>query len=245
MITLPSAVLSKEAHPKLSPRYAHLNSHEVVRLMEEEGFYVASVKVSAPRQRDPMYAKHSIEFRRTEEIIVGGATPRILFVNSHDGSTSARALAGMYRFICANGLVIGRTMEEIRQRHAGEAAAALIQRMTSLAKNTERIFSSIDRWSSIQLSLQQRRAFATLAAQLRWNDAHRYEPEVLLAPRRAEDDKGDLWTTFNVVQENTVQGGLVGVTRTGRRSTSRPINGISADINYNSQLWELAEEFSN
>ena len=60
--------------------------------------------------------------------------------------------------------------------------------------------------------------------------------------RRHEDDRGDLWTTFNRLQENTVRGGIEGLSRSGRAATSRPLSDISRSVDYNAQLWQLAEE---
>lgn len=244
MTTLPASVLAAHAAPTMSSRYVHVNSHEVVRLMEAEGFYVAAAKTAAPRARDPMYARHSLEFRHQDAREVNGATPRVIFVNSHDGTTAATAMAGMYRFVCSNGLVVGQTMESVKQRHSGDAAYELINRMRSLAKNTEGLFGKIDQWSRKDLSKAQRHEFARYAAQLRWNDSGLFEPEELLRVRREEDDRGDLWTTFNRLQENTVRGGLVGLSRSGRQATSRPLTDIQRDLTYNAQLWQLADELA-
>lgn len=241
---LPRAALAAAPSPRMSERYVHVDTRRVVELMEAEGFRVAATRAAEPRARDPLFAKHMLEFRRPEAPEVGGAVPRIIFVNSHDGTTAASAMAGLYRFVCSNGLVIGRTLESLRQRHAGDAAYALIQRMRELAKNTERTFTQIEAWSRKDLSAAQRNEFATLAAQLRWGDAARFDPHVLLAPRRAEDDRGDLWSVFNRIQENTVRGGLTGLSRSGRRATSRPITEIGRDLTYNAQLWRLTEELA-
>ena len=244
MDKLPLSVLADRAAPTMSSRYVHVNSREVVELMEQEGFYVAAAKTTAPRSRDPMFVRHSIEFRRHDAPQVDGTTPRIIFVNSHDGTTAAQAMAGLYRFVCSNGLVIGQTLEQIKQRHAGDAAYELITRMRALAKNSEQTFTKIERWSRKQLTTPQRHEFARLAAQLRWGDAAMFEPEELLKLRRAEDDRGDLWSTFNRLQENTVRGGLIGLSRSGRRATSRPLTDIQRDLSYNAQLWQLTEELA-
>lgn len=244
MSNLPLSVLADHAAPTMSSRYVHVNSREVVELMEQEGFYVAAAKTNAPRSRDPMFARHSIEFRRHDAPQVDGTTPRIIFVNSHDGTTAAQAMAGLYRFVCSNGLVIGQTLERIKQRHAGDAAYQLITRMRALAKSSEETFTKIDRWSRKQLTTPQRNQFARFAAQLRWGDAAMFQPEDMLKLRRAEDDRGDLWSTFNRLQENTMRGGLIGLSRSGRQATSRPLTDIQRDLSYNAQLWQLTEELA-
>lgn len=63
-----------------------------------------------------------------------------------------------------------------------------------------------------------------------------------MRPRRAADVRDDLWTVFNTVQENTIQGGLIGRTATGGRRKTRPVEGIDQNIKLNRALWTLAEE---
>jgi hypothetical protein len=64
--------------------------------------------------------------------------------------------------------------------------------------------------------------------------------------RRGDDTGSDLWTTLNRVQENSIRGGLRGVTRdaNGRRQVrrTREVTGIDQDVKLNRALWTLAEE---
>jgi Domain of unknown function (DUF932) len=242
MKTLPASALATVAAPTVSERYQFINSRDIVDRFAQEGWQVAQATVAAPRKRDPLFAKHMLDFRHPDFQEINGAVPRIILVNSHDGSSSARVLAGVFRFVCSNGLVVGNTAGREVVRHTGDAAADLIHRMQQLARNTSDLYNKIDRWSKIDLTKNQRLEFARFAAQLRWGDAQRFSPAELLDVRRAEDDRGDLWTTFNRVQENTVRGGIEGLSRSGRAATSRPLSDISRSVDYNAQLWQLAEE---
>lgn len=241
-VTLPRSVLAAAPAPTTSSRYQFIDTRAIVERIAQEGWTVAAATVAAPRKRDPLYAKHMVDLRHPDLPEIAGAVPRIILTNSHDGTSSARVLAGMFRFVCSNGLVIGNTTHNEVVRHTGDAAADLIHRMQQLAKDTARTYSSIERWSKKDLSKAQRHEFARFAAQLRWGDARRFEPEDLLMVRRAEDDRGDLWATFNRVQENTVRGGIEGLSRSGRAATSRPLSDITRSVEYNAQLWQLADE---
>jgi hypothetical protein len=53
-----------------------------------------------------------------------------------------------------------------------------------------------------------------------------------------------LWSTFNVVQENVIRGGLSAMGANHRRATTREVRGIDGDIKYNKGLWTLAEELA-
>lgn len=242
MKTLPAAALTAAPAPTLSSRYEFIDTRAVIERIAQEGWQVAHAEVSTPRKRDALFTKHMVDFRHPDHQPIHGAVPRLIFTNSHDGSSSARILAGVFRFVCSNGLVIGNTVAKESIRHTGDAAADLIHRVQQLAKNTSQLYSSIDKWSKKDLSKAQRYEFARFAAQLRWGDARRFEPEDLLQVRRAEDDRGDLWATFNRVQENTVRGGIEGLSRSGRAATSRPLSDITRSVDYNAALWTLAEE---
>lgn len=251
-LILPPPVFQKTPSPRVSERYVHIDTEQVVALMGREGFTPATASAGTRRstaQPDQHYGYHQIDFRRSDWDTPradhrGGHTPRMLFTNSHDGTTAASFMLGVYSYVCSNGLVVGSTYARERVRHAGQTASQLIDRMQALARNTAPLFQQIDEWRTKRLTRPQADEFARLAAQLRWGDAHRFLAPEVLRVRRAEDDGADLWTVFNRVQENTVRGGLQGLSRTGRAATSRPLSELSGTTLYNAQLWRLAEEFA-
>ena len=242
-LTLPRSALAAAPAPTMSDRYQFIDTRSVIERFAQEGWTVAAASGAAGKHAP--HAKHMLDFRHPDLPAVHGAVPRIIFTNAHDGTASARVMAGMYRFVCANGLVVGDTVHSEAVRHAGDAAADLIHRMRSLAKNTHTLYTQVERWAKKDLTRPQRHQFARFAAQLRWGDAYRHEPEDLLMVRRAEDDRGDLWATFNRIQENTVRGGIEGFSRSGRAATSRPLSDITRSVEYNAQLWLLAQEVAD
>lgn len=242
---LPAAALAAQPDPVMSERYVHIDSREVVRLMSQEGWKVAGAKTARPRKRDPLYAKHLIDFRREDGRTNGsGVAPRVIFINSHNGTSSAHAMAGFFRFVCENGLVVGEKTAEYRARHIQRDAREFVHEMQRLAEVTRVKLDTYQRWGEMQLTAAQRTMYARLVGQLRWGDAWAYEPADLLAPRREEDDDGSLLTVFNRAQENATRGGLAGVARNGRRTVSQPLADITRDTSFNAQLWRLTEEFA-
>lgn len=244
METLPLAVLTQHAAPQMSTRYAHINSHAIVEMMTAEGFRLDSATVRKSHKRDPLYAKHQLDFRHPDLPLIDGATPRILFTNAHDGSSAAKFMMGIYRFVCSNGLVVGSTYAKEAVRHSGEQARSLIERVRALARNTGPLFAQIEQWQHKELTEAETGEFARQAALLRFGDVQRFDPVQLLETRRAEDEDRSLWRVFNRVQENALSHRLVGVAANGRRLASRPIKGIDATTNFNVGLWRLAEEFA-
>jgi hypothetical protein len=68
----------------------------------------------------------------------------------------------------------------------------------------------------------------------------------LLETHRDGDRGNDLWTVFNVVQENAIKGGIegLGTDRLGRERVyrTRPVKGIDQTVGLNRALWKLADE---
>ena len=58
-------------------------------------------------------------------------------------------------------------------------------------------------------------------------------------PRREQDRCTDLWTVFNVVQENLMRGGFSN-SDTGRRA--RAVKNIDKTVTYNQGVWDLASK---
>jgi hypothetical protein len=246
--SLPLSALQVAPAPSTSARYAFLSTQEVITNLAREGYTPAFAQTSSPRKRDPLFGRHMIDFRREgEQPVDKGCVSRLIFTNSHDGSGSAKLMAGVFRYVCSNGLVSGHSAGAASVRHLGDAAQRadeLLTRVRQLAAETTKLAGTIDRWKRVQLSSAMRRDFARMASVLRWGDAGLYEPEELLQARRAEDDRGDLWTIFNRIQENASRGGLQGLTRSGRAATSRPLVEIERNTRFNADLWRVAEEIA-
>jgi hypothetical protein len=96
------------------------------------------------------------------------------------------------------------------------------------------------------LSDGEKEAFAKSSIPLRFPKHLEVDYKDLLVPHRDEDNKDDLYTTLNVIQENLLSGNVSGVNKeTGRRFTSREITSISKDKDINQGLWDIAERIAS
>lgn len=244
---LPAAALATAPAPTVSSRYKFVSTKQVVEMMEDEGFTLASATVPthARVRRDPLYGKHMLDFRLPNVApLADGTVPRALWVNAHDGTGTAKLLMGAFRFVCSNGLVVGSTYSQESVRHIGNAAENLIERIRRLAKNTGPLFAQIAEWDRRELSRDEEIEFAKAAAVLRFGDAQRFDPAELLTVRREEDEGRSLWRVFNRIQEASTKGGLVGYSALGRQLRSRELTSIAQTVDFNADLWRLAEEFA-
>lgn len=234
----------------VSERYTFLPTAQIVGRMRQEGWAPVEVQQQAVRVEGRMgFQKHVIRFQRRDEIAKPGEfTPEIALVNSHDRSSAYQIHGALYRFVCANGLMVSdSTIERVSIRHSGRETDEVIAASFSMLAQIPQLTERVNAFRARQLTPAEQHQFAERALQLRWDDL-RFSPvgvEKILWPRRTEDTGADLWTVYNRVQENLLRGGQRDWHQrreNGRRiGKSRPITGLDESIRVNKQLWELAE----
>ena len=103
----------------------------------------------------------------------------------------------------------------------------------------------IHSFESITLKTAEKQAFAKASLPLRFEKHLEVDSNDLLIPHREEDEKDDLYTTLNVIQENLLRGNISGQNKeTGRKFTSKEITSISKDVDVNQGLWNIAERIA-
>ena len=190
------------------------------------------------------HTKHMLRLRHANQI-TGKEANEIILLNSHDGTSSYQMLAGMFRFVCHNGMVCGEVSSDIRVRHNGDVVGEVIEGAFKVLDSFEAITHQREAMQSITLNPGEQAAFAHAALALKYDEGEGAAPvteAAILTPRRFEDRRDDMWTTFNRVQENLLKGGLRGRTKIGRPTTTRQVNGIDQSVKLNRALWILAEE---
>lgn len=173
-----------------------------------------------------------------------GEANEIILLNSHDGTSSYQMLAGMFRFVCSNGLVCGDTVADVRVPHKGDVAGSVIEGAYEVLSGFERVKENRESMQAITLHDSEPEVFARAALSLKYDDPDKPAPiteSQFLMPRRFDDRRPDLWMTFNRVQENLTKGGLHGRSANGRRQQTRPVQGIDSDVRLNRALWLLAD----
>lgn len=252
----PSA-MATAPHESRSARYTYIPTVNVIEGMIKAGFQPFSASQSRSRiEGKSEFTKHMIRFRHQDfamTLSVGDIVPEVVLVNSHDGTSAYKLIAGMYRLVCSNGLMVAdSTTGSVSVMHKGNIIAEVIEASNGIIENSQKSLAAADQWARLQLTDGEQNAFAEAAHTVRFADS---EGKVttpitaaqLLRPRRGEDTGADLWKTFNRVQENVIKGGLHAVDRAnGRRRvvTTRQVKGIDQDVKLNRALWQLAERMA-
>ena len=240
------AIFAEQAAPTVSEKYTFIPTTRILGVLEDQGWIPTEVsQVNSHQESNKQFAKHLIRLRRDEAIKpeVDKTIPEIVLFNSHNGKSNYDLRMGLYRFVCANGMVVSdQEFGSIKIRHMGYTDEQVVKASQEFIDNTSRIMNVVDEWQDIKLDRDQMRSFGREAAKLRFEDPDDLTINTVLQARRSEDMGSDLWTVFNRTQENLIQGGFL-VTNGRRRS--RKITNIDKNININTSLWDLASSYSN
>lgn len=247
-IAAPS-LFTKGAAEHTSERYKPIATFDVIDRLLKEGFYPTTAKQSVARSKErTMFAKHMVRFRHRDYHNPGnGLFPELVLINSHDGLSSYRLMAGLYRQICTNGLVAGKSYDEVRVKHQGDVIGNVIEGTYRVIESSQKMLQMVHHMENCLLAEEKLLEFSIQAHALRFSDEANLviEPRNLLTPRRREDIKRDLFSVFNVVQENLIKGGIPGyrLNEYGRwrRARSRKITSIDQNVKINRDLWAIAE----
>ena len=243
------SIFAAGKHASRSDRYTYIPTIEVLRGLRKEGFEPFMVAQSKSRiEGKTEFTKHLIRMRHAGQVTTRPEANEIILINSHDGASCYQLLAGAFRFICTNGLVVGTVANDIRIPHRGNIRGEVIEGAFRVLDDFEAVDSSIDSMKALELKPDEQRAMATAALALRYGERTEGQPpapvtaEQLIEARRPEDLGHSLWTSMNRLQENMQRGGQPGRSVQGRRIQTRPIASIDRSVSLNRALWILAEE---
>ena len=257
-ITLPQieryapSILAEGAHDSKGPRYSFVPTIQVLNGLAKEGFDPFEVRQTRCRDESKRsFTKHLVRLRKRGVDMSSGEAPEIVLLNSHDGSSSYHLMSGMFRMICSNGLISGNIQDDIKVRHSGRIVDDVIEGAFRVLDNIALLEDNVEAFKEIDVTPAEQSLLAETAAEIRWgtDDSGTVLSPLtsnthLLRPRRWADNKNDLWTVFNRIQENTLRGGLYGRSATGRNTRTREVVGVTENVRLNRSLWSMAEKFA-
>jgi len=251
LLSVAPAIFAENPYQEVSDRYVFVPTIDVVDALRDNGWFPINASQSnSRRENGQLAAKHQIRFRHeTGKAIeeVNDVSPEVILYNSHDAGSSFQLHAGLYRKVCANGLVIAdQTFASIKAVHTGDAISEIIEGSFEVINEAPKVLEKVKAFQSIQTTPAEQLLLAESASLLRWKQGEApIEASKLLTPRRYGDAEfKDLWVQFNIIQENLVRGGIRGINANGNRFSTREVKAPHQQIGLNKALWELAEGFA-
>ncbi len=246
------SLFTEQPHYEVSDKYHFIPTIEVVEQLRDLNWYPVSVGEAGVRDIDKDgFQQHYVRFQNFIDLInPSGNVVELLLFNSHDRSKSFTISAGIYRYVCSNGLVIADSVfDSYKIKHLGERENDLDNAVERITKVKSKLLSKVAKFESIQLNQDEKQAFLQSALPLRFSEHLELDnPNELLEPLRREDMKDDLYTTLNILQEQFLSKSskITGYNKdTGRRFTAKGVTSISKDVDINKGLWDIAERIAS
>jgi len=245
---------------RVSDKYRFIPTTDAIQAFEDKNWKVSAVsETRAKTDHRRGYQRHMVRFRHRGQNVtgktqleVGGVVPEIVLINAHDGTASFRIMAGLFRLICSNGLVVADSVfSTMKIKHLEYSAKDIHEAIEHVGDTIPRIMGRILEFQQIPLTEQDQRAYADEALALRHGRDAVLEGRVLadplLTPIRREESGNSLWETYNRVQEKILKGDKY---QSNNRNPGNPIKtrgvqSIKEEINVNQGLWYLAEEMAS
>ena len=198
---------------KLSDQYAPVSTKLLLQPFFNKGWVNVNKKRNKKGSREWLTLEHP-EFKFTN-----GDTIRLEVVNSYDGSSSLKIMAGIGRLVCLNGMVVGKDFEQFKFVHRGNKIYENIEKSyEQIVAKLAGLKEKVDRLNNIILPPQAtHNIINNIAKRVFESNGEKKIVSVvgvdftvrnsLLERHRQEDLNGDAWTTLNVIQENIIRNG--------------------------------------
>jgi hypothetical protein len=250
LLTITNSYIQNDKHDINSDKYNVINPSVVGEVMSRQGLQLQTLSTGKARHAD------KADFQRTLARYRGPSIGDGIFLDIiHDSKKLGRGcdelLLGIYRVVCTNGLVTGKSFSSVRIRHSGNTYEQLDHGIAALLTQQGELTRAIKAMQSTEFTAEREQVLVGEALRIVVpNDAfdvvHR-----LTKVRREADNGRDLWSMFNVIQENIVQGKSIAYKKVSidetkglqsiRQYTSRPVKpNTNKDRVINAALFDAA-----
>src|SRR5215813_928209 len=214
-------IFATEEHESRSDRYVFISTWDMLEALMAKDFLPVEARVS--RTRDESRQAFTSHLIRAVDRKVGDVSFEVLLRNAHDGTSRYKFMAGLLKLLCLNGLVVSDgTVSEVSIMHTGNRERQIgqvIEGAYTVLDQGPKVLERVQAWQGLELKDDERHAFAEAAHHYRFADSDGkvhtpIKADQLLIPRRPQEvGRRDLWSVFNVVQENAIRGGLTAMGR--------------------------------
>lgn len=222
--------------PNVSSRYVYIPTMPIVERLLDAGWQIRSARQRA----DDQHAMHRIDFDLGGDHAwhLGEVRPTASLYNSHNRSRRMGFDVGLFVCICSNQArmpMLSRSIERIHLAD-GPDVNALVD---GVFESHESLAHQVNAMQQRTLDDNERLGYAKRAEMHYGGHAstlfvNEHHARAALVDRHSRN-RTDLWTTFNIVQENIIE----------RGRTGRGVHEILRNHNLNLALWNEATALLN
>jgi hypothetical protein len=221
--------------------YKFLNTAELIQPILDSGFNIRSMQQS--NSRDKNSASHAIRLIN-HDLRVNDSNLEIVILNSHNGRSALKLYGGVYRSVCENGLLIGSDiMPRARILHSGRNDIDIVTSyVTSYIDATVKAVDTLEKWSHIEVPHSTQRQIITKIGEV-LDDKRLMVDNTILTPRLNADKNDDLWSFFNRIQHNLLNGKFMYINGKEEVKNARKIRALDRQTNVNEAIYGVCNEF--
>ncbi len=257
------SLFATEAHESRSNRFVPIPTINVLDGLRAADFVPVFAQQARTRiEGKELFTRHMVRLQHRSLTNSEGRAFEVILTNANDGTSAYKMIAGIFRFVCLNGLFTGDTFgAPVHVRHSGKDVIDQVRNgaanMLDLAPEA---LAMVDEMKATPVSRETAIGYANAAHLLRHPRAYDVDADTneitldetrvpvmpidLLRARRSQDKHATAWHLFNIVQENAMQGGqrghVVGSNGRVRNQRTRAVTGIAESEKLNRTLWDMA-----
>lgn len=226
-----------------SEKFGFISSSDLASRLETQGLTLADVvesKIRKNKEERQGYQKHVMRFNTGLSNRHGNL--QVLAINSHEGSSALTFRMGFFRMVCSNGLIIGSDLiPQIKVRHTANGLLKLNDSVDELMQWQRVAMDNIEKMENRKLTLDEFEKLAIESAKIRMGEKFTDKIVPLFEAKRYQDNAPDLFTAFNVIQENVMRTGFYALNKeTNAAVKVRAIRGVNASLDLNTALYNEA-----
>lgn len=231
-----------------SKNYKLVKSFEVSNKLEALGFELEKtsyINCKKPEKRG--FQKHLMIFGHNGLVVNDENRLRLIVTNSHDKSTALVFSLGIYRSVCANGIVVGSTFFERRIAHNDRDIFRKIdETIEEFFIAAKRLKERIIALNNIYLNVIEISAVIKKLSEVRVGKPIDYIDERQFAPSRIGDEGNNAYVVFNRIQEVLTKKSVTFEIQENDKVIqlrTRPLRSSLKDLSINKELWTEFENY--
>lgn len=193
----------------VSNKYQHLDSRNVNdTLVNAHNFTLEGISFSSlKKDKDIRQGKQKhVMVYDIGQNIGEGERLRLLVTNNYEAKGSLKFNLGIFRAVCANGIVVGSSLFEERLIHLGNAYESLPEIVEIMANRAKELPQVVNSMKSTNIHEADFHGKIIDLLDLK-HGKNNYRVNLnQFTPIRQKDAGTDLWTKFNIAQEYLIKG---------------------------------------